>query len=422
MARWALFVVDADGPPRKTIEGNMGGMVGSSDPPRSAAFSPDGTRVALAVRGGPAFGFRVGSYDVAMEREEELSAPTFSLVRALVWPRPGEILVATEEANSDIGRLWSVALPGDVVRRVSSDASTYVSLSATRDGRTLAGVRSVRRGDVWTVRKAGKAEHVAAGMARVAYAPNGDLAYISNEGGTFSLYRRSAADGMVHRLGKVPTLPGIPGTGALKTFTVCGESTFVIPMDSERGISLWRFDATGERGVPLTPGPIDVFPDSSRDGKWVHFFRFTERGPRLARVALAGGAPEPLGDASFFKPALSPDGRRLAAMTQPTTPVSGLTRIAVLTLEGRETASIDLPPTSRAMEPARWTADGRAIVHADRVGGADNLFVQPLAGGPRRAWTRFESGEIDPFAVSPDGETLAVARHEQRRTSSSCGE
>jgi hypothetical protein len=177
--------------------------------------------------------------------------------------------------------------------------------------------------------------------------------------------------------------------------------------------SLWRFDATGERGVQLTPGPMDVAPDCSRDGKWVYYLRHTARGPRLSRVPLAGGAPEPLGDASVTHPVVSPDGRQLAALVPPSTALTGPTRIALLTNEGRVTGSIDLPPTVPMAVPVRWTADGRALVYADRIGGADNLFVQPLAGDPRRAWTRFGSGEIDSFAVSPNGEAVAVARHEE---------
>ena len=66
-------------------------------------------------------------------------------------------------------------------------------------------------------------------------------------------------------------------------------------------------------------------------------------------------------------------------------------------------------PGSQEWQP-RWTPDGKAITYVRREQQVDNLWLQPLNGGPARQLTEFSSDQIYKFAWSPDGRNLAVAR------------
>ena len=57
-----------------------------------------------------------------------------------------------------------------------------------------------------------------------------------------------------------------------------------------------------------------------------------------------------------------------------------------------------------------FTPDGKGIVTAIEEGGAGNLWIQPLDGGPSKQLTFFKSERIDDFAFSRDGKKLALLR------------
>jgi len=57
----------------------------------------------------------------------------------------------------------------------------------------------------------------------------------------------------------------------------------------------------------------------------------------------------------------------------------------------------------------RWTADGQALLYTD-AHRPDNIWRQPLAGGPPQQFTHFKEQHIGYFDLSPDGKQLAVAR------------
>jgi Tol biopolymer transport system component len=86
-------------------------------------------------------------------------------------------------------------------------------------------------------------------------------------------------------------------------------------------------------------------------------------------------------------------------------------KIAVVNLVG------DAEPRTRLLEPdprvvalPHFTPEGKSIVYIIRENGAENLWKQPLDGGPGRLLTNFSSDIIQCFDYSPDGKKLAVLR------------
>jgi Tol biopolymer transport system component len=58
----------------------------------------------------------------------------------------------------------------------------------------------------------------------------------------------------------------------------------------------------------------------------------------------------------------------------------------------------------------RFSPDGKGLVYPIRDKGVDNLYLQPLDGGPGRQLTNFTSLKIYSYQWSPDGKSLALVR------------
>ena len=57
----------------------------------------------------------------------------------------------------------------------------------------------------------------------------------------------------------------------------------------------------------------------------------------------------------------------------------------------------------------RWTADGRAVTYRDTRNGAQNIWSQPIDGGPPKQLTNFKSEQMFFYDWSRDGK-LACSR------------
>ena len=63
----------------------------------------------------------------------------------------------------------------------------------------------------------------------------------------------------------------------------------------------------------------------------------------------------------------------------------------------------------------QFTPDGEGVVYPIYDRGAENLWVQPLSGGPVKQLTFFKSERIIDFVFSYDGRNIALLRgHENK--------
>ena len=146
-----------------------------------------------------------------------------------------------------------------------------------------------------------------------------------------------------------------------------------------------------------------AFPSCSPDSKWVVYYGGDDGIPR--RISIEGGQPVPLTDHECRKAGISPDGKWVACVDESRKleiiPFSG----------GKPVKRLDLPPILDGVwARLRWTPDGQSVVYIVAAGGFDNLWAQPVAGGPRRALTHFTSHRIYHFAFSHDGKQIAISR------------
>ncbi len=83
--------------------------------------------------------------------------------------------------------------------------------------------------------------------------------------------------------------------------------------------------------------------------------------------------------------------------------------LAMVPFKGGLPAKVFPLPATVDNAPMVWTPDGRGISFVNSVNGADNVWEQPVAGGPPKAVTHFTSDKIFDFDWSHDGR-LALSR------------
>jgi eukaryotic-like serine/threonine-protein kinase len=188
----------------------------------------------------------------------------------------------------------------------------------------------------------------------------------------------------------------------------CGKYLIFRPIGraAPTAVNLWRADANGANQKQLTFGSNQNEPICSRDGKWVYFVDLGEKAGVIKRVPIDGGQPETVLDngSSFYS--FSPDDKTL--LTLEVRDSDHKVMLALRTIGTNEKRAIEADP--RARTNYQFLPDGKAVAYIVQEQGVDNLWIQPLDGGPRRQLTHFSSDLITTFAFSPDGSKIGFVR------------
>src|SRR4029077_2431371 len=192
--------------------------------------------------------------------------------------------------------------------------------------------------------------------------------------------------------------------------------------ENTTGRSIYRVDLDGSNLKQLTTGHGDQNPSCSPDGKWVYFIN--NNPDRIRRVSIDGGAVEDVPGTTIpnsiyggFAAHISPDGSKIAiVMTEATTAIitpGGMDeKIALVSLDPASKGARQLlTPNPHITRSVHSTPDGKSLAYGVRENGIDNVWVQPIDGGPGHYITKFASDQSrGGFAWSPDGKTLAILR------------
>jgi hypothetical protein len=122
-------------------------------------------------------------------------------------------------------------------------------------------------------------------------------------------------------------------------------------------------------------------------------------------VPVGGGTPVRLTDKVSVRAVISPDGKLIACWQhgdKRNTPL----QISIIPINGGQPIkSFEATPNALTGWDAelQWTPDGKALAFIDRRGGIDNVWSQPIAGGPARQLTDFKDGQIFSFDWLRDG-------------------
>ena len=330
------------------------------------------------------------------------------MLNNLSWLPDGRSLAvtfSTMETNFTRQQIGLISYPDGKFRPITADTNDYANLSVSADGATIATVmrQSVRDVYVSSGQKAdySDARQVSSGdpVPEVAWARDGSL--LTTQGSSIRV---------VNPNGELKWEIASEKDSAAMEPNGCsdGHLVFARGMLKNLSVNIWRSEADGAGLHRLTEGTRDMFPMCSPDGKTVFYIDMTV--PAYMKVSIDGGQPERVTkDFAEFNAGLdiARDGKTVVLGTydfkaqRPT--------ISLVSVEsGQVLRMFEYDPRHRGQP--RFSPDGKGIVYPVREKGVDNLWLQPLDGGPGRQLTNFVSLKIYSYQWSPDGKSLALVR------------
>jgi len=385
-------------------------------PVEAVAFSPGGATVAAGSDGTVQLWDATTQHEVGTTMTADLTAAGPAAVKALAFSPGGKVLAAGGE-DGDV-RLWDTVTQGQSGATMATGAAV-AALSFNANGTTLATAGSGGGTELWSfaTQEQTGAPLAAQGSGRVstlAFAPRAGLLATGDATGTITLWSPAG----FHQ-SSAPVQVGTPeslaaaGRHAPVAFSARGG---IVAVSSERGTVRLRNALTGRlvgrpiashhavTGLALSPDGMTLAVTGDGIQLWSR-----ATGQRIGRALPAAAAAAAAGPAAF-----SPDGRLVAAIGS-----DGKARLWNVATQQQTGTAVALPISggpgrgALAFSPggktfvtvgangtaALWSvATGRRVGGLMNAGPAGSADGQAAAGGPAAA-----------AAFSPDGRTLATA-------------
>jgi eukaryotic-like serine/threonine-protein kinase len=414
----ALMTADADGGNQRPLASRP-----APDNFKVPAWSPDGKVIACSAGSRDRYDFHNSVVAVrAEDGGQSLASPKeWGWTGWVEWLADGSGLVLTaSEQPEGMDQIWHVSYPGGAARRITSDSKRYRDISLTSDSRTLVAVLSEFSSDIWVAPEAdaARAHKITSGTGAyldVCYTPDGRIVYASQAGGNWDIWVMNADGGGRQQLTADAGVNAHPA--------VSPDGRHIVFASNRAGVfNIWRMDIEGGNPVRLTAGGGEKFPNWSSDGRWVVYNSVSpdESLYSLWKVSVDGGEPVRLTDADCERPAVSPDGRRVAGFHRDAS-VAGFHRDASAAGEysvvvtpfdgGAPERTFAVPQDVVPLPFVRWSPDGQSLTYTAHRDGIPNIWTQPLNGSPARQLTDFKSEGRLRFDWSRDGKQLVLSRH-----------
>src|SRR5262249_27855322 len=146
------------------------------------------------------------------------------------------------------------------------------------------------------------------GRTGIAWTPKEQIVFVSQNSGNDDIWIMNDDGGDQRQLTFNAGLNNNP--------TVSADGRFIVFTSTRTGAPhICRMDTDGSNAKQLTSGSTEGFPQISPDGQWVVYTLFAGE-TTLWRVSIEGGAPVPITSSAAAYPAISPDGKSIAAMSR----------------------------------------------------------------------------------------------------------
>ncbi|WP_238345778.1 winged helix-turn-helix domain-containing protein [Luteimonas saliphila] len=355
---------------------------------RLPALSPDGATVAFAQAGSEGEGSTLMLQEVAQASARSLTTPEAGHSDVMpVWSRDGTRIAFVRVTPRDC-RIMIVASSGGEAREAGRCLrQAYSMFDWTPDGRgiVMGGLRSAEDASAPLQRldlANGRWQPLAYGIAdgdvdlMPRYSPDGRWLAFRRNISLADLWLMPAGGGTPRRL---TNLRGdIRGWDWLPD----GSGLVFSHVTSEAGLYVYRLADGSIDPLPTLSTGNAVHPDLAA-GAWSMVFEIDQSRSGLFRVRIDGEAPEPAREPLFessgvdMLPAISPDGRTLAFISDRT--------MAVQLWLGQ----VGRADTLRAIEGLRpvprhlpvWSADGRTLLVLGKTGDGDRVFEVDAGSG-----------------------------------------
>ena len=343
--------------------------------------------------------------------------PLPSLLYDVAWlpDSSGLLFIAGEKSTGLRPQIWFQPYPSGDPIKVTNDLNQYLSLSVTADGKSF----------VTTQERKASTIYVADSPPALTSKVNWQFTPISTERATgYSLSWTQPGKLLETDSAHRAYVVGSDGSNRARLLendqidfnpTACGSGDFAIVGRVGEGnlVHLWRLSLTSGELKNLTTGKDEENSSCTPDGKWVVYPGTTDTDDltHIFKVSIDGGTPVELARGSLSTAFVSPDGTLIAYRKSEGQDASAKAVYVVQKMEENAIVrEFEAPPTSVHLG---WAPDSKAIAYVkNTTGGTQNLYLQPITGGPAIQLTHFtsEPGVIPAYAWSQDGRKLALTR------------
>jgi Tol biopolymer transport system component/DNA-binding winged helix-turn-helix (wHTH) protein len=380
------------------------------------AWSPDGQMIAF----GPAprdtadksDAATVYAINIQSGEIKQLTQERWAWIGKMIWTPDGRGLILIGFRARTGNQLYYVSYPEGEVRRITNGVNGFgnYGLGITADSSTLVADSWETSSQIWTVPANGNSSSAtritngaADGSRGITGLADGRIIYV-------------ARDGEEHHFWTV----NHDGTNAKpltadafldREITATPDGRLVFTSDRAGGSQIFRAEADGSRPQQLTFGDAhNEMPDCSPDGRWVVYASFHNEKTTVWKMPMEGGQPLQLTEYECVAPSFSPDGKFISCIV-PANSVAEKASIVVISADGGPPLkSFNVMPFHWSYVSARWTPDGQALIFRDAKAISNNLWEQPVAGGPPSQLTDFKTDVILNYTFSRDGRHLILAR------------
>ena len=402
----ALVVADADGGNQRVLASVRGQRLFVPGFFAAPSWSPDGARIAAAIRDVKTGNAGLVTVDAATGTidpfPQQFQDATFT---AWLPDGSGILFVADHvDALREFPRkVWLQPYPNGEPHRVTPDLLEYRNISLRGDGSAFVAVGLDAVYSLWRLPLNGRApQRIASerydGLLGVAPLDDGRLVVSTGERGNSQL-------AILDRTGASRQALTREGTNLWPAVSPDQKSiVFVSNRDGQTGV--WRMNVDGSDPRLLAHLPRPSWLSVTPDGQFVVCASLGDAEPATWRVPMAGGQPTLIAP-GIDRPAVSPDGRFLAGINVAST--TGQLALVTMPLDGsgppRVLGTI-APATANGL--VEWTARGDGILFStvERA----NVWLQPLSGGPPVQVTNLTELGIVRGKRASDGGDLIVAR------------
>jgi serine/threonine protein kinase len=402
--KYHLVIANADGSNEKSIfSGPMANVVADS------AWSPNGKAIVGTIFDQTKDGISSAiSIDPNTGTQRTISRPPATVLTHLSWLPDGRalaVIFSTMETNFSRQQVGLISYPDGKFRAITADTNDYANLSVSADGATIATVMRQSARDVY-VSSGLKADYsdarqISSGdpVPGVSWARDGNL--LTEQGSSLRVINPNG--GLMGEIASERESAAMQPNGCSD-----GHVVFARGMLKTLSVNIWRSEADGTGLRRLTGGRRDMSPVCSPDGKTV-FYQDVAAAAYM-KVPIDGGQPERVAkEFAQFSAGydIARDGKTAVLGTYDFKVQRP--NISLVSLDsGQLLRTFEYDP--RHQGQLRFSPDGKGIVYPVREKGVDNLWMQPLDGGPGRQLTNLGSLKIYSYQWSPDGKSLALVR------------